>query len=202
MESALSRARLCISQHNSHEVCPHHIAPSSCLFVYCPSLHSTTKHAAATTLLSLCLALHLLANLDIDLEELGYAAVEADGFALVEVGFAVRCVYAFGCAGFDEAESYILAMASLPKCSLSFGLTGCTCPKPCRFQPLPAQSFAPKRFGVFDRRTLTSWLITGVLLFLGGQVMRNWRLSRLESTVRLRGGLLGWSGRRDGFGHG
>lgn len=49
------------------------------------------------------LTLHLLANLDIDLEELGYAAVEADGFALVEIGFAVRCVYAFGCAGFDEA---------------------------------------------------------------------------------------------------
>ena len=49
------------------------------------------------------LTLHLLANLDIDLEELGYAAVEADGFTLVEIGFAVRCVYAFGCAGFDEA---------------------------------------------------------------------------------------------------
>jgi len=48
------------------------------------------------------LTLHLLANLDIDLEELGYAAVEADGFALVEIGFAVRCVYAFGCARFDE----------------------------------------------------------------------------------------------------
>lgn len=66
-------------------------------------LHSTPKHAATTTLLSLCLALHLLANFDIDLEELGYAAVEADGFALVEVGFPVVCVYAFGCAGFDEA---------------------------------------------------------------------------------------------------
>jgi hypothetical protein len=169
MEPPFSSARLRRSQHKSHEVCPHRLAPSSRLFVYCPSLHSTTKHAAATTLLSLCLALHLLANLDIDLEELGYAAVEADGFALVEVGFAVRCVYAFGCAGFDEAESYKLAIALLPKCSLKFELTGCTCPKPCRFQPLPAQSFAPKRFGVFDRRTLTSWLITVFLLF---QVVR------------------------------
>jgi hypothetical protein len=40
-------------------------------------LHSTTEHTTSTTLLSLCLALHLLANLDIDLEELGYAAVKA-----------------------------------------------------------------------------------------------------------------------------
>jgi hypothetical protein len=32
--------------------------------------------------------------------------------------------------------------------------------------------------------------------------MRNGRFSRLESTVRLRGGLLGWSGCGDGFGHG
>jgi len=39
------------------------------------------EHAA--TLLILCLALHLLANLDIDFEELRDAAVEADGFAFV-----------------------------------------------------------------------------------------------------------------------
>ena len=67
------------------------------------SLHSTTEHAATSTLLSLCLSLHLLANLDVDFEELGYAAVEADGFALVEIGFPVVCVYAFGCARLDEA---------------------------------------------------------------------------------------------------
>ena len=66
-------------------------------------LHSTTEHAATSTLLSLCLSLHLLANLDVDFEELGYAAVEADGFALVEIGFPVVCVYAFGCARLDEA---------------------------------------------------------------------------------------------------
>jgi hypothetical protein len=41
------------------------------------------------------LALHLLADLDIDFEEFGDAAVEADGFALVEIGFAVRRVDAF-----------------------------------------------------------------------------------------------------------
>jgi hypothetical protein len=39
--------------------------------------------------------LHLLADLDIYLEEFGYAAVEADGFALVEIGFAGGCVDAF-----------------------------------------------------------------------------------------------------------
>ena len=33
--------------------------------------------------------LHLLADLDVDVEELGHAAVEADGLALVEVAFAV-----------------------------------------------------------------------------------------------------------------
>lgn len=43
----------------------------------------------ATALLRGGLALHLLRNLDVDLEELAHAAVEADGLALVEVGFAV-----------------------------------------------------------------------------------------------------------------
>ena len=60
-------------------------------------------HAAGETLLALGLALHLLADLDVDLEELADAAVEADGFALVEIGFPVVCVYAFGCARLDEA---------------------------------------------------------------------------------------------------
>lgn len=43
-------------------------------------------HAA---LVGIGLALHLLANLDVDVEELGHAAVEADRLALVEVAFAV-----------------------------------------------------------------------------------------------------------------
>jgi hypothetical protein len=64
------------------------------------SHHLCAKHAS--TLLSLRLALHLLANLDVDLEELGYAAVQAHGFALVQIRLTVRRVYAFGCAGFDE----------------------------------------------------------------------------------------------------
>lgn len=46
-------------------------------------------HAATTLLVGIGLALHLLADLDVDVEELGHAAVEADGLALVEVAFAV-----------------------------------------------------------------------------------------------------------------
>jgi hypothetical protein len=38
-------------------------------------LHSSKHAASTTTLPALCLSLHLLANLDIDLEELGDAAV-------------------------------------------------------------------------------------------------------------------------------
>lgn len=49
------------------------------------SLHET--HAA--TLLAGGFTLHLLADLDVDVEELGHAAVEADRLALVEVAFAV-----------------------------------------------------------------------------------------------------------------
>lgn len=65
-------------------------------------LHATAEHALATALLALRLTLHLLADLDVDLEELGYAAVEADGLALVEVGFAIRCVDAFRRARLEE----------------------------------------------------------------------------------------------------
>ena len=56
---------------------------------------SFVLHATGKSLPALSLALHLLADLDVDLEELRYAAVEADGLALVQVGFAVRCVDAF-----------------------------------------------------------------------------------------------------------
>ena len=55
----------------------------------CASLHAPAKHSLATALLALRLALHLLAHFYIDLEELGYAAVEADGLALIQIGFAV-----------------------------------------------------------------------------------------------------------------
>jgi hypothetical protein len=73
--------------------------PSPLIFIVHISLAflwpSSALHASAESLPSLGLALHLLADLDVDLEELGYAAVEADGLALVQIGFAVRCIDAF-----------------------------------------------------------------------------------------------------------
>lgn len=45
-------------------------------------------HAESLLLLG-SLTLHLLADLDVDIEELGNAAVEADGLALVQVTLAV-----------------------------------------------------------------------------------------------------------------
>jgi len=48
--------------------------------------------------------LHLLRDLDVDFEELAHAAVEADGLALVEVGFAVLGRNALLGAGVDEPE--------------------------------------------------------------------------------------------------
>lgn len=66
-------------------------------------LHATAEHAA-TSSLPLCLPLHLLANLDIDLEELRDTAIEAHGLALVEVCFAVRRVDALLAAGLDQAR--------------------------------------------------------------------------------------------------
>jgi hypothetical protein len=50
------------------------------------------------------LALHLFANLDVDLEELCDAAVETNGLALVEVGFAVRGIDALLAAGLDQTR--------------------------------------------------------------------------------------------------
>jgi hypothetical protein len=72
-----------------------------------PSLRP--KHSPAPAP-SLRLALHLLADLDIDLEELGHTSVQAHGLALVEIGFAVRCVDAFVAAGFEET---MRALASI-----------------------------------------------------------------------------------------
>jgi hypothetical protein len=64
--------------------------------MYAPdSLHASEHTSTTSSTPSLRLPLHLLADLDIYLEEFGYAAVEADGFALVEIGFAVGCVDAF-----------------------------------------------------------------------------------------------------------
>jgi hypothetical protein len=50
-----------------------------------------TLHAKAhtTTLLLTSALLHLLANLNVDIEELGDTAVQADGLALVQIALAV-----------------------------------------------------------------------------------------------------------------
>lgn len=63
----------------------------------------------ATALLRGGLALHLLRNLDVDLEELAHAAVEADGLALVEVGFAVLRRNALLGASVDEPRKGVSA---------------------------------------------------------------------------------------------
>jgi hypothetical protein len=68
----------------------------------------TSLHAEAhAALLLSSLTLHLLADLDVDVEELGHAAVETDGFALVQVGFAVVGGDAFLGAGFGKAAPLV-----------------------------------------------------------------------------------------------
>lgn len=65
-------------------------------------LHAkSTAHTA--TLATGSLSLHLLRHLDVDLEELGDAAVQAYRFALVQVGFTVGWRDALLRAGLDEA---------------------------------------------------------------------------------------------------
>lgn len=74
---------------------------------------TTILHAHThSTLSASSIALHLLANLDVDIEELAHAAVEADGFAFVQVTFAVVVGEAFLGAGFGQAV--VFASQSLP----------------------------------------------------------------------------------------
>lgn len=76
-------------------------------------LHSHT-HAALS---AGGIALHLLADLDVDVEELADAAVEADGFTLVQVAFAVVIGDTFLGAGFGQAVEHV-------RDHLDFGLCG------------------------------------------------------------------------------
>lgn len=69
------------------------------LFLPAVLLHSHT-HAALS---AGGIALHLLADLDVDVEELADAAVEADGFTLVQVAFAVVVGDTFLGARFGQA---------------------------------------------------------------------------------------------------
>jgi len=69
------------------------------------SVESSTLHATETTdtaLLASSLSLHLLGDLDVDLEELADATVEADGLALVKVALAVAVGDALLGASLDE----------------------------------------------------------------------------------------------------
>jgi hypothetical protein len=94
------------------------------------SLFLSAEHAT-TALLRGGLALHLLRDLDVDLEELAHAAVEADGLALVEVGFAVLGRNALLGAGVDEPGerenqygmvSYASAMCAAMNCKATYWL--------------------------------------------------------------------------------
>jgi hypothetical protein len=68
-------------------------------------LHAT--EAANTALLASGLSLHLLGDLDVDLEELADATVEADGFALVKVTLAVGVGDTLLGAGLDKTAKLI-----------------------------------------------------------------------------------------------
>lgn len=65
-----------------------------------PKRHLHAETARVST--SGSLALHFFRDLDVDFEEFGNAAVEADGLALVEVGFAVGWGDALLGASLDE----------------------------------------------------------------------------------------------------
>lgn len=78
--------------------------PNSC---HPPFHHLCAEHASATTSLPLVrLALHLLGDLDVDFKELGYAAVQAYGLALVQVALAVCVGDALLGACVDESIGY------------------------------------------------------------------------------------------------
>lgn len=82
-------------------------------FLELPGLEET-----ATALLALAhrlaLLLHNLADLHRRVEELGGAAVEADGLALVELAFAVVGGDALGLAGLLESASFVSSVCHLP----------------------------------------------------------------------------------------
>lgn len=69
------------------------------------TLHAT--EATNTALLAGSFSLHLLGDLDVDLEELADATIEADGLALVKVTLAVAVGNTLLGAGFDETVKYV-----------------------------------------------------------------------------------------------
>ena len=81
-----------------------------CRRMFASGATESILHAKATNTTALStgsLSLHLLGNLDVDLEELGHAAVEADRFALVQIGFAVAGGDALLGAGLDKTAKLV-----------------------------------------------------------------------------------------------
>ena len=66
--------------------------PRFCLRFF-PFSHA--KHASTSSLFPSRLSLHLLADLDVDLEELCHASIQTDRLSFVEIAFAVVGRYAF-----------------------------------------------------------------------------------------------------------
>lgn len=83
--------------------------------------HPKPTHRTTTRALLRRLSLHLLADLQIDLEELAHASIEAHALALVEVRFAVFGGDAFLGAGLGESIS-ITKERKRQACSVLEGL--------------------------------------------------------------------------------
>lgn len=98
----------------------HQAFPLLLLLLPLLALHAANLLSESTPLLRLRLALHLLRHLDVDLEELAHAAVQAHGLALVQVGFAVLGGDALLGAGVDEP----VAKEERKKESVVFGRSG------------------------------------------------------------------------------
>ena len=91
VSSACSGATGCPESDDEHDLAPLHLSNKA----RCPPL-SHAEHASATSSLPPSrFSLHLLADLDIDLEELGNASIQTNGFSFVEIAFSVICRYAF-----------------------------------------------------------------------------------------------------------
>ena len=116
---------------------------SSSTSPYSVSPCSESKSTAASAAVGLRLALHLLRYLDVGLEELCHAAVQADGLALVQVGFAVCGGDAFLCTRLLEA----VCVSGGHERRKREVRTGCTCRTPCQSRPLLRQSSLPKTAG-------------------------------------------------------
>ena len=60
-----------------------------------PPISHAEHSSCPSSLPPSCFSLHLLADLDIDLEELCDTSIQTDGFSFIEIPFPVICRYAF-----------------------------------------------------------------------------------------------------------